>query len=142
MPEADDVPDFIIGGAMKSGTSSMRWILSSREDVFIPDRELHFFTMGDPIQFTETVKFHPERIRFDLDDEKKTEWYKSFFEAAQSDQLIGEDSTSYLPSRVAPRRIREFLPDVKLIFMLRDPVERTYSHYRHLLMTGRATKTL
>jgi len=97
--------------------------------------------MGDPIQSTETVKFDPDRTRFDLDDEEKMEWYRSFFEGAQSDQLIGEDSTSYLPSRVAPKRIRELLPDVKLIFMLRDPVERTYSHYRHILMAGHVTKT-
>ncbi|WP_259082583.1 sulfotransferase [Salinibacter ruber] len=126
------LPDFIIGGAMKCGTSSMHAILSSREDVFIPEGEVHFFTLGDPIQSPETVKFDPERTVFNLNDEKKVEWYRSFFEGADSDQLIGEDSTTYLSSRVAPERIRELLPDVKLIFMLRNPVDRSLSHYRHL----------
>ncbi|MCS4116166.1 sulfotransferase family protein [Salinibacter ruber] len=135
------LPDFIIGGAMKCGTSSMHAILSSREDVFIPEGEVHFFTLGDPIQSPETVKFDPERTVFNLNDEKKVEWYRSFFEGADSDQLIGEDSTTYLSSRVAPERIRELLPDVKLIFMLRNPVDRSLSHYRHLVMSGRATKT-
>lgn len=135
------LPDFIIGGAMKCGTSSMHKILSTRKDVFIPGGEIHFFTMGDAIQSTETVKFDPDRVRFDLNDEKKIEWYRSFFEDAGSDQLIGEDSTTYLPSRVVPERIRELLPDVKLIFMLRNPVDRTHSHYRHLVNSGRATKS-
>lgn len=134
-------PAFIIGGAMKCGTTSMYTILSSREDVYIPNEEVHFFTMGDFIQLKETVKIDPDRTRFDLDSEKKIEWYGSFFEEAGSEQLVGEDSTSYLPSRNAPKRIRELLPNVKLIFMLRNPVDRTYSHYRHLVNTGRATKT-
>jgi hypothetical protein len=134
-------PDFIIGGAMKCGTSSIHTILSSRKDVFIPGGEVHFFTMGDPIQSTETVKFDPDRTRFDLDSKEKVEWYESFFEDASEEQLIGEDSTTYLPSQVAPERIQKMLPEVKLIFMLRNPVDRTHSHYRHLVNSGRATKT-
>lgn len=139
--EKEKIPKFIIGGAMKCGTSSMHNILSSRDDVFIPDSEVHFFTMGDPIQSTETVKFDPNRVNFSLDDGKKIEWYESFFEDARGDQTVGEDSTTYLSSRVAPGRIRDLLPDVKLIFMLRNPVDRTHSHYRHLVNSGRATKS-
>ena len=126
---------------MKCGTSSMHAILSTRKDVFIPNSEVHFFTMGDLIQSTETVKFAPERVRFNPNEEKKVEWYKSFFEDARGYQLVGEDSTTYLPSQVAPERIQELLPDVKLIFMLRNPVDRAYSHYMHLVNSGRATKT-
>jgi hypothetical protein len=44
------LPDSIIGGAMKCGTTSMHLMLSSREDVFIPRSEVHFFAMGDLIQ--------------------------------------------------------------------------------------------
>jgi len=127
---------------MKCGTSSMHQILASREDVFIPDSEVHFFMMGDFIQSAETIKFDPDRTRFDLDSEKKIKWYESFFEEAGDEQLIGEDSTSYLSSTVAPERIQELLPEVKLIFMLRNPVDRTHSHYRHLVTSGRATKAL
>lgn len=126
---------------MKCATSSMHAILSSREDVFMPGSEVHFFTMGDLIQSGEQVKLDPDRTRFSLDDEEKLEWYRSFFKDADSNQLIGEDSTTYLPSRIAPERIQDLLPDVKLIFMLRNPVDRTHSHYRHLVNTGRATRT-
>jgi len=126
---------------MKCGTSSMHSILSSREDVFIPGSEVHFFTMGDLIQSGEQVKLDPDRTCFDLSDEEKLEWYRSFFEDADSDQLIGEDSTTYLSSRIAPERVQNLLPDVKLIFMLRNPVDRAHSHYRHLVNSGRATKT-
>jgi hypothetical protein len=135
------LPDFIIGGAMKCGTTSMHLMLSSREDVFIPRSEVHFFAMGDLIQSAGIITLDPGRTRFDLGSEEKMGWYKSFFKNARSEQLVGEDSTTYLPSRLAPERIRELLPDTKLIFMLRNLVDRTYSHYRHMVNRGRATKT-
>lgn len=126
---------------MKCGTSSMNMILSNREDVFMAKKEIHFFTMGDVIQSPEIVKMDPRRIHFDIDFKKKIEWYGEFFRDARSGQIVGEDSTTYLSSKVAPRRIQALIPDVKLIFMLRNPVDRTYSHYWHLVKTGRATKT-
>jgi hypothetical protein len=127
-------PDFIIGGAMKAGTTSLHHILSRHPDVYIPDGEIRFFCVDDTIQ-------HPDFWRvqdYDRDFERNLRWYTSFFESAGSDQLIGDDSTTYLPSRKAPERIRDLLPDVKLIFLLRDPVARTYSHYWHRVKTGRA----
>src|SRR4029453_15619679 len=63
-------------------------------------------------------------------------WYSSFFQNAADGQVIGEDSTTYMASSKASRRIARLLPNVKLIFMLRDPVTRAYSHYWHLVKTG------
>jgi len=68
-------------------------------------------------------------------------WYDGFFEDAPEETLLGEDSTGYLVSRRAPSRIVQAFPDVKLIFILRDPVERTYSHYWHRLRKGRTART-
>jgi hypothetical protein len=50
----------------------------------------------------------------------------------------GEDAPSYLPSRKAPPRIAEFYPDIKLLILLRDPVERTWSNYWHNVRTYNA----
>jgi len=139
MIDREGLPDFIIGGSAKCGTTSLHNILASRGDVFIPEGEVHFFSMGDFVQARGTVRYDPERTLFDLESDKKVEWYRSFFDPARDDQLIGEDSTVYLSSRVAPERIKKALPDVKLIFMLRNPVDRAYSHYWHQVNSGRAT---
>ncbi len=75
---------------------------------------------------------------YERDFDQNLAWYQHFFESARPDQWIGEDSTIYLPAPEAPRRIKDLLPDVNLIFMLRNPIDRTYSHYWHRVKTGRA----
>lgn len=137
------LPDFIIGGAMKCGTSTLHQMLGDLPGVFIPDPEIYFFSIDD-------VEQHPEFFvgpdgawverDFDRHREAYLAWYRDFFAAAPPASLIGEDSTSYLASARCARRIRALLPDVKLVFLLRDPAARTYSHYWHLLRTGRATE--
>lgn len=136
------LPDFIIIGAQKSGTSSLHSILAHHPGVFIPRGEVFFFDVDD-------VEQHPDffvRTRdgwtdhdFERDLPTYLDWYRSLFEEARPGQKIGEDSTTYLASRAAPSRIARMLPDVKLIALLRDPVARAYSHYWHTVSTGRAT---
>lgn len=143
-PGMEGYPHFIIIGAQKSGTSSVHEILAHHERVFIPDREIFFFDVDD-------VEQHPDffvRTRdgwtvhdFEADLERYQSWYLSLFAEARPDQLRGEDSTTYLASKVAPARIARLAPDVKLIAMLRDPVARAHSHYWHTVSTGRATMT-
>jgi len=136
--EIRDFPDLIIGGAMKSGTSSLHVILGQHPEIFIPEGEVHFFCMDDIVQHTQFFGPSTGAPVFEPDSTRILNWYASFFEPARGDQLIGEDSTIYLASTKAPKRIKKILPDVKLIFMLRHPVDRTYSHYWHLVRTGRA----
>ncbi|CAK9064878.1 Heparan sulfate glucosamine 3-O-sulfotransferase 6 (Heparan sulfate D-glucosaminyl 3-O-sulfotransferase 6) (3-OST-6) (Heparan sulfate 3-O-sulfotransferase 6) (h3-OST-6), partial [Durusdinium trenchii] len=64
-------------------------------------------------------------------------WYASRFAPFQDAGAIGEDSTTYLLSESAPPRIKALLPEVKLIFLLRDPVKRAHSQYWHLMRTAR-----
>jgi hypothetical protein len=134
-------PDFIIGGAMKSATSSLHTILATHDRIFIPETEIHFFSIDDPIQHP-TFFFGPTGVRRDQDYERDFErnlrWYRKFFAPARDEQVVGEDSTVYLASPDAPARIHDLLPDVKLIFLLRNPVDRTYSHYWHRLRKGYA----
>jgi hypothetical protein len=127
---------------MKSATSTLHYLLAQHEEVFIPDGEVHFFSVDDAVEHPEFFHRYGSEWAFQ-DYERQFDtyraWYRSFFEDAASDQVIGEDSTVYLASEKAPARIADLLPDVQLIFLLRDPVDRAYSHYWHLLRTGRAT---
>lgn len=130
-------PDFIIGGAMKAGTTSLHSYLAGRDDVFIPEGELFFFDVDDVEQHPD---FHLEpRSVPDFEEhfDRYREWYLDHFRGADPSQLVGEDTTTYLASSKAPARIRELFPEVKLIFLLREPVERCYSHYWHLVRTMR-----
>ena len=143
---SEGLPDFIIGGAQKAGTSSMHHILAQHEDVFIPGGELHFFCMDDVISNPEFagrsgngwIECEEGCPDYDEHFDRNLKWYRRFFESAKAGQILGEDGAVYLSSRYAPERIADLLPDVKLIFLLRHPVERTYSQYHHLLRTGRA----
>lgn len=135
------LPDFIIGGAMKAATSTLHYILAQHEKVYIPDGEVHFFSVDDVTEHP--ALFHEYGAEWAVQDyrgqfDRYEARYRRIFEGAAPDQVIGEDSTVYLASRKAPTRIAEYLPNVKLIFLLRDPVERAYSHYYHALQAGRA----
>ena len=136
------LPDFIIAGAMKSGTTSLHQILACDPRIFIPGREIFFFDMDDLSQ-------HPDfwyrdgtawlTQRYSPSDPRALAWYSAFFAAAEEAQWIGEDSTSYLSSAKAAQRIAELLGEARIILLLRDPAARAYSHYWHLVRTGRTT---
>ena len=138
------LPDFIIIGAQKSGTSSLHNVLAQHPDVFIPKGEIFFFDVDDIEQHPDF--FVPTRDGWVDHDfyanlDRYLQWYRRLFEGAKEGQLRGEDSTTYLASKVAPARIGSLAPRCKLVAMLRDPVQRAYSHYWHTVATGRATMT-
>jgi hypothetical protein len=136
------IPDFIIAGAMKCGTTSMHRILNSHPHIFVPQKEIHFFDVDDLIQHPDFFFFDGQRWHYPSFRKKNTEywdWYSAFFAAAKQEQLLGEDSTCYLASEIAPERISKVGKEIKIIIMLRDPTDRAYSHYWHLVRTGRAT---
>lgn len=141
------LPKFIIGGGMKCGTTTLHWLLNQHKDIFIPgsaEEEPHFFTIDDieqnPDFFLKSKKgWHC--FDYEKNFNEYLEWYLNFFKAAKKGQIIGEDCVSYLPSKKAPVRILSLIPDIKLIFILRDPVQRTYSQYWHWVKTNRATDT-
>jgi len=137
---ATRLPDFIIGGAPKCGTTSLHFILGQSPGIGIPDNEIHYFDADDPIAHPDFLNAQGSELKwFDTrpDHTENFEWYASRFAAFQDKMLIGEDSTTYLFSPVAARRIKALLPDVRLIFLLRDPVKRAYSQYWHLICSGR-----
>lgn len=141
-PENAILPDFIICGAMKSATSTLHFILNQHPQVFIPDSEIGFFDIDNIFQ-------HPDFIFFDRNEwvyqtmegnEKKMwEWYSAHFDPGEQGQVLGEDSTSYLVSERAAKRISLQEREIKIIVMLRQPTMRAYSQYWHMVRTGRAT---
>lgn len=134
-------PDFFIVGAMRAGTTSLHHILDSHPGVFIPKQEIFFFDVDD---FEE----HAEQARradgqwwfrdFEAELAHALAAYHAHFSPADGDQLIGEDSTTYLTSAQAPARIARLCPEAKIVISLRDPVARAWSHYWHLVRSGRA----
>jgi hypothetical protein len=135
------LPDFIIGGAMKSGTTTLHEILNQHPDVFIANDELHFFDMDNIAQhpdFNQFKRGHWSSHNLEENSASYWQWYSSQFTAAKDGQLIGEDSTTYLASESALQRIALQNKQIKLVILLRHPTARTYSHYWHMVRAGRA----
>ncbi|CAN5543379.1 sulfotransferase [soil metagenome] len=121
------IPDFIIAGAPKCGTTALAFFLSEHPEVCISRiKEPRFFTKlkGD---MEKTIEGDGPRLSGNY--EKGFEWYGALFETAVSGQLKGEASTVYFCNEDAADLIHKHVPDVKLVFMLREPVNRLYSHY-------------
>jgi hypothetical protein len=121
------LPSFLIIGAQRAGTTSLFSYLSQHPQL-LPSRkkEVHFFDGGsDPN--VDTFK-------------KGLCWYRSFFPLTWKSHVTSkafEASPLYLLNPLAPQRIAELLPDVKLIAVLRNPTERAISHYFHETRNGR-----
>jgi hypothetical protein len=142
LPDQLRTPDFIIGGAMKSGTTTLHYILGQHPRVFIPDREVNFYDIDNLFQHPDFNYFDGANWisqRLDDDPERFWKWYAAHFEAAGENQLVGEDSTTYLSSEIAAKRIAMQNKQLKVIILLRHPTERAYSQYWHMVRTGRAT---
>jgi hypothetical protein len=143
-PEGIKIPDFIICGAMKSGTTTVHAILNKHPDIFIPDKEIHFYDMDNILQHPDFNHFDEENWDFNTIDNNPSgywQWYASKFSEANVSQLIGEDSTTYLASEIAAKRIAFQKKTTKIIVMLRQPTARAYSQYWHMVRTGRAKYT-
>ncbi|HBH05766.1 MAG TPA: hypothetical protein DDX92_04090 [Flavobacteriales bacterium] len=139
--EIELLPEFIIGGAMKSGTSTLHAILDKHPKIFMPSYEIGFFDI-DNILVHNDFNFYVESkwVNQSMDKNPKLmwDWYHSKFREGES-LVKGEDSTTYLASKIAAQRIALQNKEIKLIFLLRQPSLRAYSNYWHLLRTGRAT---
>ncbi|MBF6569298.1 MAG: sulfotransferase [Candidatus Binataceae bacterium] len=120
-------PNFFIVGTASSGTTSLYTYLKQHPEVFLPAlKEPHYFAQLKPT--------YEHRYLFTYITEEND--YLALFKKAAGFKAIGEASPSYLSSPDAPARIRQAAPDAKIIAILRDPVERAYSHYLMNLREG------
>ena len=116
-PRAEgDLPGLIIPGAMKAGTTSLFKYLEGHPQLApAPCKEVHYFDR----------RFHHGPT-----------WYRRQFAVGRRSRadrrsVACESSPYYMFEPRVPKRIHELVPDVKLVFLLRDPVERAFSHYHN-----------
>ena len=113
--DSKNMPNFLIVGAAKAGTTSLYEYLRQHPDIFMPEwKELSFF-IGDPCGPLHRVK--------------KARYYDKVFADAHGYRAVGEASTSYLFDEAAAGIIRDQLGEIKIIIILRDPVAMSYSLY-------------
>ncbi|MEX2015153.1 MAG: sulfotransferase domain-containing protein, partial [Candidatus Hydrogenedentales bacterium] len=117
--------DFLVIGEMKCGTTTLWSLLAQHPQVFRPrEKELHFFA-----SYSYFGASGPDKLG-DLDA------YLRNFADAGPGQLRGEATPNYLMDRLAPQRIAQTMPGVRLVAVLRDPVARAWSHYWHVVRRG------
>ncbi len=113
------LPNLVIIGAMKSGTTSLHSYLDLHPQIFMSRiKELNFFVEEENWS-------------------RGLEWYKSNFE--QPAQIIGESSPNYTKYpffKGVAQRMHSLIPDAKLIYIVRDPIKRIVSHYIHRVADG------
>jgi hypothetical protein len=142
-------PNFFIVGAAKAGTTSLYSYLDKHPDVFMsPIKEPHYFSKDircsnftqegcrnacfDIKEYLLSDKLENKHISF-IDN---IEDYLQLFREVKNEDFLGEVSTGYLYSKVAAKEIYDFNPDAKIIIVLRNPVQRTYSHWKMNVASG------
>ncbi|MEP6695491.1 MAG: sulfotransferase [Pseudonocardiales bacterium] len=138
-PVALRMPDFIIIGAFKSGTTSLLSWLGQHPKVFVPWlQEPNFFASPNYNPQLDGEK-RPQRPAQSIYGRKRTDslsQYTSLFEGVPEDVVAGESSPQYLREPAACGRIKCMLPDAKLIAILRHPADRAFSDYSMLVRDG------
>jgi hypothetical protein len=127
-------PNFLITGAAKAGTTALYHYLKQHPQVYMaPNKEPNFFA------------FENERVRFRGPGDERIcnssittlEAYEDQFAAVSGELAIGEASPWYLYSSRAAKNIYHHIPNVKLVTVLRNPVDRAFSSYLHVVRDGR-----
>lgn len=121
------LPNFLIIGAMKAGTTSLYNYLHQHPQIFMPsEKEIHFFNR-------------------DENWNRGIAWYEGYFQESDGAMAVGEASPGYTMfphSPDVPGRIATLIPDARLVYLIRHPIERMRSHYAHRLAYGHETRPI
>ena len=121
------LPNFLVIGAHKCGTTSLYQYLAQHPEVFVsPVKEANYFWWEGQAEDRFSAKTRGE--------------YERLFEGVKGEKAIGEASPQYLNNENSAERIRRELPGAKLVVSLRNPADRAYSHYLSLLRNGYETR--
>ncbi|MGX5656418.1 sulfotransferase, partial [Geodermatophilus nigrescens] len=134
--DADRLPQFVIAGAPKAGTTALHAALATHPGLYLsPVKEpKYYLTDGRP----------PPRARQrgPGDAHSAREWiwrreqYLALFDGAPAGTVRGESTPFYLHDRAAQRRLAADVPDVRVVVVVRDPVDRAWSNWVHLRADG------
>jgi hypothetical protein len=124
--EMGALPDFVIIGTMKGGTTSLYHLLVQHPHVEpAAKKELHYFDV--------------------LIEDEDVEWYRRCFPAPRWKDgrrtITGEATPGYMSHPLAPERMAKVVPQARLIALLRNPVDRAYSDYQQVVRKGRESRT-
>jgi len=110
-------PNFVGIGAQRSGTSWLYNCLNEHPDVFMPQKEVHYFDK--------------------LNKTKNIEWYSNLFENADKNKITGEITPDYMFHQHTIAELYKYFPETKIIIILRNPLERSYSAFNLFKSHGR-----
>jgi Sulfotransferase family len=130
------LPNFLVIGAAKAGTNALYRFLQEHPQVYMsPWKEPKFFAF----ESAEDLGFRaangceaPVNATVVLERQE----YEQLFDAARGELARGEASPHYLYAEKAPKRIKALVPDMKLVAVLRNPIDRAFSSYQHLVRDG------
>jgi len=133
------MPNFLVIGAMKSGTTSLHHYLRQHPEIYVsPVKEPSFFAVeGSALDFDgaegrrRVQRLMKRSVVTDVDA------YGALFGGVGDEKAVGEVSPLYLYDGAAPNRIKRYVPGAKLIAVLRHPAERAYSAFLYLTRDGR-----
>jgi hypothetical protein len=108
---------FFIAGFQKCASTWLHRSLQAHPGVFLPSEHMVHF--------------------FDIHFEQGLSWYESFFDQAAPGQVVGEATVTYARSEVAMTRIARYNPDARVVLILRNPIDRAWSHYWHERKKGK-----
>lgn len=104
--------DFIIAGNQKCGTTALYEHLKTHPSIYIPKKEIHYFDNED--LYSNDTNYNK---------------YHSFFSEHNNQKILGEATPIYLYWHGALERIKQYSKDIKIIVILRNPIERAFSHW-------------
>lgn len=130
------LPNFLIIGAHKCGTTSLHSYFKQHPDIYMPNKikEARFFSYDgeNPVHRAKSRAIFPVRTLKE---------YQALFDDVKNQKAIGEASPEYIRNTQAAERIHAVIPQAKLIASLRNPVDRAYSEYLMSVRSGRETRT-
>lgn len=135
--EKDEFIDFLVVGASKSGTTTLHEALKKHPHIALPTiKETNFFALSG-----QRVDFKGPLDDVTINKFSITNWgdYRAQFPTGKEGGLRGEVCPYYLFSPEAPGEIARYAPHARIIMVLRNPVDRAFSNYLHLVRDGRET---
>jgi hypothetical protein len=128
-------PDFLVIGAAKSGTTSLSYYLRQHPEIFFArEKESHYFLFPDGVPDFRGPRDAEEFVPLIISDRDR---YLACFAGAAPTQMCGEASVYYMSAPKSLRHALDHNPAMKFIAVLRNPAERSFSAWSHMMRDGR-----